>query len=75
MCISKRINWINSKSHNENFFFWIFLQSIHKVDMKKVVKCVQDLFAYFNALETNGVEAKPKKERLKIKLTVHSLKS
>jgi hypothetical protein len=43
--------------------------------MKKVVKCVQDLFAYFNALETNGVEAKPKKERLKIKLTVHSLKS
>jgi hypothetical protein len=43
--------------------------------MKKVVKCVQDLFAYFNALETNSVEAKPKKERLEIKLTVHSLKS
>jgi hypothetical protein len=28
------------KSHREKKMFWIFLQSIHQVDMKNVVKCV-----------------------------------
>ena len=36
--ISKRIMWIISKSHREKIFFLIFLQSIHQVDMKIVVK-------------------------------------
>ena len=34
-------------------FFFIFLQSINQVDMKNVVKCQKDFFAYFNALEAN----------------------
>ena len=33
-------------------FFLIFLQSIHQVDMKIVVKCHREFIAYFNALET-----------------------
>ena len=36
--ISKQTTWIISKSHRENFFFLIFLQSIHQVDMKNVVR-------------------------------------
>ena len=35
-----------------NFFFCIFLKSPHQVDMKNVVECKKELFAYFNALET-----------------------
>ena len=29
-----------------------FLQSPHQVDMKNVVECQKEVFAYFNALET-----------------------
>ena len=36
------------------FFFLIFLQSIHQVDMKNVVKCAVDFFPYFEALYTNS---------------------
>ena len=50
MCISKRIKWIISKSNSE-IFFCIFLQSLHLVDIKNVVKCWKDFFGYFNALE------------------------
>ena len=42
--ISKRIMWIISKSHREKNFFLIFLQSIHQVDMKNVVKWAWDFF-------------------------------
>ena len=52
MCISKRIMWIISKSHQH--FFFIFLQSTHQVDMKHVVKCSKHFFGYFNTLETQG---------------------
>ena len=55
MCISKRIKWILKKSHREKFFFCIFLKSTHQVDMKNVVECQKEFFAYFNALETRGV--------------------
>ena len=34
------------------FFFYIFLQSPHEVDMKNMVECQKEFFAYFNALET-----------------------
>ena len=34
--------------------FCIFLQSTHQVDMKNIVECEKDFFAYFNALETSG---------------------
>ena len=40
------------KKHCEIFFFCIFLQSIHEVDMKNIVERWKELFAYFNALET-----------------------
>ena len=36
------------------YFFCIFFQSIHQVDMKNVVKCQKEFFAYFNALGTRG---------------------
>ena len=42
------------KSHREKKFFLIFLQSIHQVDMKNVVKCYKDFFGYFNALKTHS---------------------
>ena len=54
--ISKRIMWIISKSHREKKFFLIFLQSIHQVDMKNVVKFSSDFFPYFEALYTNSVQ-------------------
>ena len=31
-----------------------FLQSPHQVDMKNVVECWKEFFAYFNALETHS---------------------
>jgi hypothetical protein len=31
-----------------------FFQSSHQVDMKNVVECQREFFAYFNALETRG---------------------
>ena len=40
------------KKHRENLVFCIFLQSTHQVDMKNVVECLKEFFAYFNALET-----------------------
>ena len=46
--------WIISKSHREKCFFLIFLQSIHQVDMKNVVKFSSDFFPYFEALYTNS---------------------
>ena len=39
------------KSHREKKNC-IFLQSPHQVDMKNVVECQKEVFAYFNALET-----------------------
>ena len=42
------------KKPPRNFFFCIFLQSTHQVDMKNVVE-LERIFAYFNALETYGV--------------------
>ena len=35
--------------------FCIFLQSTHQVDMKNIVECEKEFFAYFNALETYRV--------------------
>ena len=37
------------------FFFCIFSQSNHQVDMKNVVKCYKHFFGYFHALKTHGV--------------------
>ena len=51
MRISKRIMWIISKNHRE-IFFLIFLQSVHQIDMKNVVKCWKDFLPYFTTLET-----------------------
>ena len=64
MCILKQIKWI-LKKHREIFllFFCIFLQSTHQVDMKNVVECWKDFFAYFNALEIYG-------ERLLIRVII-----
>ena len=50
--ISKRIMWIISKSHREKNFCLIFLQSIHQLDMKNVVKWWKDFLLYFTILET-----------------------
>ena len=36
----------------------IFLQSPHQVDMKNVVECEKEFFAYFNALKTYSGRAK-----------------
>ena len=33
-------------------FFLFFLQFPHEVDMKNVVECQKEFFAYLNALET-----------------------
>ena len=53
LCISKRMQWIlKNPPWKKNC---AFLQSPHQVDMKKVVKCQRDFFAYSNALETRGV--------------------
>ena len=35
--------------------FACFLQSPYQVDMKSDVECQRGFFAYFNALETQGV--------------------
>ena len=42
------------KKHCE-IFFCIFLQFTHQVDMKNIVECEKEFFAYFNALETYRV--------------------
>ena len=42
------------KSHHEKFYFCIFFQSSHQVDMINVVESPRNSFAYFNALETRG---------------------
>ena len=33
-------------------FFCIFFQSTHQIDMKNVIECWKEFFAYSNALET-----------------------
>ena len=43
-----------SKSHRENSISSIFLESLHQVDLKNVVKCKKHFFGYFNALNTHG---------------------
>ena len=48
--------WIISKSHREKKKFLMFLQSIHQVDMKNVVKWALDFFPDLKALETNSVQ-------------------
>ena len=40
------------KSHHEKKNHCIFLQSPHEVDMKNVVECQKEFYAYLNALET-----------------------
>ena len=54
------LNWLwyfsgVSKRHCENLMSVIFLESRHKVDMKKVVKSSKHFFRYFNTLETHSV--------------------
>ena len=53
------LNWLcyfsgSSKSHRENSIYCIFFKSPHQVDMKNVVKCQKNFFAYINALDTRG---------------------
>ena len=53
------LNWLcyfagNSKSHLENLISFIFLESPHQVDMKKIVKSPRQFFGYFNTLETHS---------------------
>ena len=50
-----KMDKVDFKKATVKFFFCIFLQSPHQVDMKKVVKCPREYFAYFNGLETRGV--------------------
>ena len=33
---------------------WFFLQSIQEIDIKNIVGCWKEFFAYFNALETHS---------------------
>ena len=47
-----------------NFFFCIFLQSPHQVDMKNVIECQKHFFAYFNALEARSDLQVPWSSRL-----------
>ena len=51
------------KKPSRNLFFLPFLQSTHQVDMKNVVECPREFFAYFNDLETTsgGYQKRPKK--------------
>ena len=54
------LNWLchfagSSKSYRENSTSFLFLESPHQVDMKKVVKSSKDIFGYFNTLETHTV--------------------
>ena len=54
------LNWLcyfagNSRSHRENSIFFIFLELLHQVDMKNVVKSSKHFFEYFNTLETQCV--------------------
>ena len=51
MCISKWIKWIKKKPPWKKKFC-IFFQYPHQVDIKNVVECPREFFAYFNALET-----------------------
>ena len=39
--------------------FFLHFFAANQVDMKNVVECQKDLFAYFNALETYGVLTTP----------------
>ena len=53
------LNWLcyfagNSKSHHENSMYFMFLESPHQVDLKKVVKSSKPFFGYFNTLETHS---------------------
>ena len=49
------LNWLcyfagSSKSHRENSFFFLFLESPHQVDMKNVDKSSTPFFGHFNTL-------------------------
>ena len=48
-----------SKSHREKSISSIFLESIHQVDMKNVVKSSKHFFGYFNTLETQSDKSNP----------------
>ena len=41
-----------SKSHHENSICSIFLESLHQLDIKNVVKSSKHFFGYFNTLES-----------------------
>ena len=44
---------LKKKGHRDFFFIsFISLQSTDQVDMKNVVECYKEFFAYFNTLET-----------------------
>ena len=43
-----------SKSHRENSISCIFLESLHQVGMKNVVKFYKHFFGYFSVLKTHG---------------------
>ena len=54
------LNWLcyladSPKSHCENLISFIFLESPHQVDMKKIVRSSKHFFGYFNTLETHSV--------------------
>ena len=49
------MGWIGCESHRENLISFIFLESPHQVDMKKVIKSSKHFFGYFNTLETHSV--------------------
>ena len=49
------IHFLSQKAIVIFVFFCIFLPSPHQVDMKNVVKCLEDFFGYFNALESSAM--------------------
>ena len=51
--IFRWIKWIKKKANVKKKV--IVFQSPHQVDMKNVVECPREFFAYFNALETYSV--------------------
>ena len=64
---------LKKKRHREIFFFFIFLQSTHQVDMKNIVECQKDFFAYFNALETYSVLSLSHDQYSKFRLSTYVL--
>ena len=54
------LNWLcyfaaNLKNHCENSISFMFLESLHQVDLKNIVKSSKHFFRYFSTLETHSV--------------------